>query len=267
MAKADPMSRIGMTTVVFRDRFEDGSTDRLTLSDAPEYYKDRFGIKNIEYWSKHFESREKSYLNDLKKALRKNKCRLINIQADTKNDISDPDSSKRTKALDEMREWIDIASFLGTGMVRASSMKKSYDEAVKSLKILNSYCKEKGLKLLVENHYDLFSIPANHTKVVEDIPDKNLRLLADFGNYKKGIDNYQALEQIAPYTALVSAKTADYDENYKHISYDFARCVKIMESAGYKGIYSLEQWGAKKDYDYERIVDWMIAQIKEVLET
>lgn len=262
-SKVNPMSRIGMTTVVFRDRFTAESSNPLKLDEVPGYFKERFEISNIELWSKHFESKGKSYLDDIKKALQRNKCKIINIQADTKNDLSDPDQTKREQALFEMKEWIDTTSYLGSPMVRASMMKKTYREALGSLKNLNTYCKKKGVMLLIENHHDLFSIPSNHTQVFKDLSDKNVGLLADFGNYKNNIDRYEALKQIAPYTKLVSAKTSNFDANYNHISYDFARCVRIMEAEGYKGIYSIEQWGAKKDYDYERIVDQVITQIKD----
>jgi len=264
-SRANPMSRIGMTTVVFRDRFNAESPDPLKLDTVPKYFKERFEISNIEFWSKHFESKKKSYLSDIKKSLQKNNCNLINIQADTKNDLSDPDQTKREQALLEMKEWIDTASFLGAKMVRASIMKKSYKEALGSLKYLNTYCKKKGMKLLIENHNDLFSIPSNHMQVFEDLSDNNVGLLADFGNYKKNIDRFEALKQIAPYTKLVSAKASNFDVNYNHISYDFARCVRVMEAEGYKGIYSIEQWGAKKDYDYEKIVDKVITEITESL--
>jgi len=70
--------------------------------------------------------------------------------------------------------------------------------------------------------------------------------------------------KIATYTKLVSAKTLAFDmESYTHTSFDFSRCVRIMEDAGYTGIYSLEQWGPSYiKYDYEKIVDWMIENVK-----
>jgi hypothetical protein len=37
-----------------------------------------------------------------------------------------------------------------------------------------------------------------------------------------------------------------------------------MEDGGFRGVYSLEQWeDGLPDYDFERIVDWMINQVKE----
>jgi hypothetical protein len=35
-----------------------------------------------------------------------------------------------------------------------------------------------------------------------------------------------------------------FDEQYRHMSYDIGRCVKLGESMGFKGIYSVEQWAS-----------------------
>jgi len=264
----DPMARIGLTTVVFRTRFlstnPDASDDLLTLDKIPEFYQDRFGIYQCEFWSEHFESRSPSYLKDLKASLDLNHCTLINIQADTPgSDMSNPETSNAALAIQDIMEWIDVGAALGSKMVRGSFMQYSLEMGIKSMKKLVKYAKSKGITLLCENHFDLMSIPENHVKVAQEIGKDHFGLLADFGNYPESTNKYKALEMIAPYTQLVSAKTHGYDENYEHTDFDFDRCVRIMEEGGYSGIYSLEQWeNGLPDYDYEKIVDWMIEHVK-----
>ena len=133
-------------------------------------------------------------------------------------------------------------------------MQHSLEEGIKSTKELVKYAKSKGITLLSENHYDLMSVPENHLRVAQEVGKDHFGLLADFGNYPEPIDMFEALEMISPYVRLVSAKTHGYD---------FDRCVRIMEEGGFKGIYSLEQWeNDLPDYDYEKIVDWMIEHVK-----
>ena len=265
---SDPMARIGLTTVVFRTQFlstnPDASGDLLTLEKIPEFFRDRFGIHQCEFWSEHFESRSPAYLKDLKTALDTHNCTLINIQADTPGkDISNPEAGNSALAVQDIKEWIDVGAALGSPMVRGSFMQHSLEKGIKSTKELVKYAKSKGITLLCENHYDLMSIPENHLRVAQEVGNDHFGLLADFGNYPEPIDMYKALEMIAPYTRLVSAKTHGYDENYEHIGFDFDRCVRIMEEGGFTGIYSLEQWeNDLPDYDYERIVDWMIEHVK-----
>ena len=265
--RADPMARIGLTTVTFRKRFQstnpDAAGDLLTLEQVPEFYRDRFGIYQPEFWSEHFESRSPAYLKDLKAALDRSHSTLVNIQADTPGkDMSNPEDGNSALAVEEIKEWIDVGAALGSRMVRGSFMQYSLEEGIKSTRQLAAYARSKGITLLAENHFDLLSIPENHLRVAEEIGGDHFGLLADFGNYPDPIDKYQALEKIAPHTVLVSAKTHEYDKDYEHTGFDFDRCVRIMEEGGFTGIYSLEQWeDGLPDYDYEKIVDWMIKHV------
>jgi sugar phosphate isomerase/epimerase len=265
--RADPMSRIGLTTVVFRNKFSstnpDLTSDELSLNDIPQYFSERFGIRNLEFWSEHFESTEPAYLKDLKKSIQQYDCKLINIQADTPGkDISDPENGNSTLAVQEIKEWIDVGKLLGSKMVRASFMHKSFEEGMKSMRLLIDYAKSQDMILLAENHFDLLSIPENHLELAQKMEGEGFGLLADFGNYPENIDRYEALKMIAPYTLLVSAKTHAYDDDYNHISFDFDKCVQIMEKGGFKGMYSLEQWeNGPLNYDFEKIVDWMIEHV------
>jgi sugar phosphate isomerase/epimerase len=266
------MDRIGLTTVVFRNRFRSTVPkqmelkNELTLIDIPEYFADRFGIHNVELWTKHFESKSRSYLADIQKNVGKSKSKIIDLQADTSQDLSDPDENKRQKAVSEMKEWVDAGAFLDTAFIRISPMKKSYQQAAKSIREVTIYAKTKGIEALVENHNDMFSNVDYHLRINRDIELSNFGLLADFGNYPKDVDKYKALQSIAPFTKLISAKTKDFNSEMEHTSYDFGKCIKIFENSGYRGIYSLEQWSRPNpDYDYEKITDWMIAEVKSTI--
>ena len=266
----DKLDRIGLTTVVFRNQFKATCPksmelkNELTLMTTPEFFVDRFRVNNIEVWTKHFESTDAAYLNDFKYKMKKSKCNLIDIQAEGNYDVSDPDEENRQKGIAEMKSWIDVCQTLNSEFVRIRSMEMSYSMGVDSIRELNEYAKPKGVKVLIENHNDLFSNTNNHIGLYKEVNDENVGLLADFGNYRDDIDRYAALTKIAPFTRLISAKTKDFNESIEHVSYDFSKCIKIFNNAGYKGIYSCEQWGkANPTYDYEKITDWMIANLLE----
>lgn len=177
--------------------------------------------------------------------------------------MSDPEQGNSSLAVEEIKEWIDTGSALGSLMVRGSFMQHSLEEGIRSTKKLVKYAGSKGITLLAENHFDLLSLPENHLRVAEEVGREHFGLLADFGNYPETTDRYRALERIAPHTLLVSAKTHGFDEDHRHNGFDFDRCVRIMEEGGYTGIYSLEQWeDGLPDYDYEKIVDWMIDHVQ-----
>ena len=146
----------------------------LTLEQIPEYYQDRFGIYQPEFWSEHFESREPSYLKYLKKAHNKAHCTL---------------------AVEEIKEWIDVGAQLGAKMVRGSFMRHSLDEGIKSTRLLVDYAVKKRITFLSENHFDLMSDPEKHVKVAREVRNKHFGLLADFGNYPETTDRYEALKK------------------------------------------------------------------------
>tara|TARA_R110002074_G_scaffold315214_1_gene485560 strand:- start:255 stop:1208 length:954 start_codon:yes stop_codon:yes gene_type:complete len=264
------MNRIGLTTVVFRNRFASTKPknvvleNELTLLSAPEYFVDRFNVHNVEMWTNHFESTSKNYLKEIKKSLHKHHCSLINLQSEGKFDPSDPLEENRLQAVIEVKNWVDIAQVLGCESLRVRSMKKSYPQAVLSLKEITKYAKSKGVRILIENHNDMFSDYQTHISTIKDISMDNIGLLADFGNYSSNMVRFDSLRHIAPFTMLVSAKAKDFSDQMEHNAYDFQKCIRIFEDQGFKGIYSCEQWGkANPSYDYEKITDWMIEHIKE----
>ena len=48
-----------------------------------------------------------------------------------------------------------------------------------------------------------------------------------------------------------------------HVSYDFDRCMKLCESAGFKGIYLVEEWSRRdQSLDGEKIADWLLQRVR-----
>jgi sugar phosphate isomerase/epimerase len=263
--------RVGMGTVIFRSRFEQTKpktvtslTNPLRLIDVPAYYRKRFAIGNLEFWSHHFESLDKPYLEELRQRIKAAKAQLINVQVDAKYDLANADEDERQRSLATARQWIDAAALLGSRAVRINPGRPdgSVEKSIASLKELNQYCASKRLPLLTENHFGLEMDPAVHLRLREAAGPGNLYTLPDFGNYP--IETmWDSLAKILPYAYVVSAKAVDFDAEGKHISYDFDRCVQMCERAGFKGIYLVEQWSRKdQDLDYEKIADWMIERVR-----
>ena len=73
-----------------------------------------------------------------------------------------------------------------------------------------------------------------------------------------------ALKKILPFGKhLISAKAKQFDEDWNHTAYDFDKCMKLAQSAGFPGYYSAEYYdGRHKPVDYEKVADWMIEHIK-----
>jgi sugar phosphate isomerase/epimerase len=262
--------RLTMSTVNFRERFAQtrtsgaSTTNELTLLQIPSYFKDRFGLHQVELWSKHFESIDKNYLKDLKSTLDKSKSKLVNIQFDEDYQIGSPDDAVRKKSIELAMQWLDAAKYLGSGAFRVNPGNGKVELAIDALKKINQACRQKGLILMVENHFGMEMNPDVHLRIIHEVGN-NIYTLPDYGNYDNTA-RYDALKKIMPFAYQVSAKTMAFDEQMNHLSFDFDACMKIAVDSGFKGIYSVEQWSreAVKVSD-EAIADWMIAKIKTYL--
>lgn len=273
--RAAQMDRIGMTTVVFRFRFAQtrprdytGTEPMLTLLEVPEYFADRFGIHNVEFWSRHFASLEGAYLAELKAALARTGSRLINIQVDETYNLADADEAKRMEGVALVKRWVDAALQVGAKSIRANPGSGDVAAAVRSLREIVDYAGPKGMVVLVENHGGISQNPEVLLTILDAIPSGNFGGLTDFGNFDSEVARYEALARLAPRSWLVSAKTQLFDGDGNHVSFDFDRCVRICEAAGFKGIYSAEQWDpGTSPRDFEKIAAWMIEHIAANLNT
>jgi sugar phosphate isomerase/epimerase len=273
-AAASATDRVGMGTVIFRNRFAQTRPKAVTepgnalqLRDVPAYYRERFAIRNLEFWSKHFESLEEPYLVELRSRVRDAGAELINIQVDEPYDLASRDEEERQRSLAMVRKWIDAAALLGSHAVRINPGRTggSIEKSIDSMKEVNRYCVAKRLPLLTENHFGLEMDPAVHLKLREAAGPENFYTLPDFGNYPPET-MWESLTKILPYAYVVSAKAVDFDTQGAHLSYDFDRCVRLCERAGFKGIYLVEQWSRKEQViDADKIADWLLRSVRKSL--
>jgi sugar phosphate isomerase/epimerase len=272
VAAARPRNdRVGMGTVIFRQRFEQtksnavtGPVSPLTLLSVPAYYRERFGIRQLEFWSKHFESLEKSYLQEVRHRVKAAGAELINVQVDESYDLANTNEEERRRSLETVRQWIDAAALLGSHAVRINPGKAggSIEQSIASMKEVNAYCLTKRLPLLTENHFGLEMDPDVHLRIRAAAGPHNIYTDPDFGNYPVET-MWASLEKIIPYAYVVSAKAVDFNGRGEHVSYDFDRCVQMCERAGFKGIYLVEQWSRRdQDLDYEKIADWLLERVR-----
>lgn len=272
LAASDRNDRLAMSTVTFRHRFKQTRAaelgalrDELTLFDVPAYYRDRFGIRNLELWGHHFESLDTAYLEALREKIEAAGAQVINVQADDDYDLASTNEEERQRSLQRVRRWVDAAALLRSRAVRINPGRPdgSVEKSIASMKEVNAYCKSKGLPLLIENHFGLEMDPDIHLRIRREAGPENVYTLPDFGNYPVE-SMWEALEKILPYAYLVSAKTVEFNERMEHVSYDFERCVRLAERAGFKGIYSVEQWSREhQPVDHEKIVDWMLEHVRK----
>ncbi len=187
-------------------------------------------------------------------------------------DFVDPSAEYRQTQIDHTLKCIEIAYELGVPCIRLNSGRwntiASFDDLMKARgeePILPGHTEDDGFKwcidciekclpkaaecgvvLALENHWGLTRTPAGLLRVLNAIDSPWLGGLMDTGNFLE--DPYDKLEQIAPKTVFVQAKTYYGGGEWYTLDLDYPRIAKILGAVNYTGYISLEMEG-KEDPD------------------
>ncbi|MGO8818192.1 MAG: sugar phosphate isomerase/epimerase family protein [Terriglobia bacterium] len=279
---ADKLRRVAVTTwslhTLFPQTKEHGAKvegEMLDLRKFPELVADRFHVHNLELCSVHFESTDSSYLNDLKENLRKAHSRVINMPVDYPHDwdgkgLCDPDDKQWRWEISERKKWIDIAAQIGSQSIRpnpgGTAKMTDMSRPIAAYKELGEYGKTKGVKVIIENHGNVAGKAENIVAIIKGAGPRWVGALPDFGNWAEEV-RYRGLEMVFPYASTVCharyETPAGAEMNGKLVTFDFARCVKISQTAGFKGVYSAELASPGDPYaGTQKIIDELIKYIQ-----
>lgn len=210
------------------------------------------GIKAVEYVNQFFKDKatDEKYLAEMKKRAKDNSVKSLLIMCDGEGNLGDPDSKRRTRAVENHHKWVDAAKFLGCHSIRVNaSSNGSYEEQIKlaadGLRRLSEYADDLKLNVIVENHGGLSSNGKWLTSVIKEVDLPNCGTLPDFGNFPPKTDNYEAVEMLMPFAKAVSAKSYDFDENGDETKIDYYRMMRIVLDAGYRGFVGIEYEGSR----------------------
>jgi len=233
-----------------------------------------FNFSGIEYVTALYDNVMKVRDGDMKKAItfwaRKNKklaeindIKNVLIMIDEIEGLAEENKSRRLKAVENHKMWIDAAEIMGCESVRlnlygSSNAEKWKDLSVKSLSELGSYAKNSGVNVIVENHGRISSDIPKLMDVIYGVDMDNVGTLPDFGNFcmadegygsvfdgscETVYDFYKGVEEMMPKAFAVSAKSNDFDENGDEKTIDYMRMMKIVKSFGYTGYVGVEYEG------------------------
>ncbi|QQD14290.1 sugar phosphate isomerase/epimerase family protein [Sphingobacterium sp. UDSM-2020] len=218
--------------------------------DFPELAAKKFGIYGVEYVNAFFKDKaqDMTYLKDLNNRAKDNGVRNVLIMIDGEGNLGDEDATKRKQAVENHYKWIDAANFLGCHAVRVNAAGKGTPEEVKkavveSLSTLADYRKKSKISVIVENHGGISSHGDWLADTLKTVGKKNCGSLPDLGNFYE-YDRYQGVQDLMPYAKGVSAKTHDFDANGNETQIDYARMLKIVKDAKFKGYIGIEYEGS-----------------------
>jgi len=223
--------------------------------DFAKVSKERFGIDGVEYVNQFFKDKAKDakYLEEMKKRTSDLGVTNVLIMIDGEGGLGNSDAAKRTTAVENHYKWVDAAKYLGCHSIRVNAeTDKPYEEGSKlaadGLRRLSEYAKPLGINVIVENHGGLSSNGKWLSETIRATGMENCGTLPDFGNFYD-YDRYQGVTDLMPLAKAVSAKSYDFDEQGNESKIDFAKMMKIVLDAGYRGWVGIEYEGSRLSPD------------------
>ena len=215
----------------------------------------QFDVDAVEYVNTFFygHAEDIEYLNELKSRAADNGVRSLLIMIDAVGALGATDSDERNAAVEAHRPWLRAAEHLGCHAIRvnaASSGAKAEQQklAADGLSALAEHAREHSLDVLVENHGGWSSDGAWLAGAMRMADQPNLGTLPDFGNFRisanSTYDRYQGVTELMPFAKAVSAKSYDFDTAGNETTIDYAKMMKIVLAAGYRGYVGIEYEGS-----------------------
>jgi sugar phosphate isomerase/epimerase len=251
----DPLFSISLAEWSLHRTLGSGALDHL---DFPRVTREEYGIGGVEYVNSFFKDRagDQAYLRDLETRCSDHGVVSLLIMCDGEGAIGDPDSSARTQAVENHYRWVEAARVLGCHSIRVNAQSQgSPDEqralASDGLRRLTEFAAPYEINVIVENHGGLSSNGSWLSSVIRAVDHPRCGTLPDFGNFQlaegEWYDRYQGVAELMPFAKAVSAKTHVFDEVGNEREKDFARLLRIVLDAGYRGFVGIEYEGTEME--------------------
>lgn len=238
--------------------FRDPRTSIQTVIDRAS----EMGVQGVDILHRQMDTDDPAYLCDLKRYAFIRGVDLVCLSIH-QNFVS-PHAETRQANIDHTLHCIDIAARLGIPCIRLNSGRwgtvSTFDElmarrgnepplpgfseddafgwCIESIAQCLSRASDSGVILSLENHWGLTRSAAGVLRIVDAIDSPWLGALMDTGNFLD--DPYESLEQMAPRTVFVQAKTYYGGGEWYTLDLDYKRIAAILERVGYRGYVSLE---------------------------
>jgi sugar phosphate isomerase/epimerase len=222
---------------------------RLDHLDFARVARRDFGIEAIEYVNSFFKDRagDRAYLAEMNRRADGEGVYQHLIMCDGEGNLGDADDTKRARAVENHRKWLDAAKTLGCATIRVNAVSAgSFEEqqrlAADGLRRLTELAAPLELNVIVENHGGLSSRGDWLAGVMRMVNHPRCGTLPDFGNFSE-YDRYRGVAEMMPFAKAVSAKSHDFDGQGNETTKDYGRLLRIVLDAGFHSWIGIEYEG------------------------
>jgi len=180
--------------------------------------------------------------------------------------IYEPDPGLRRANRVLAYRWLDVSEILGAKQMRVDAGGPAelpdgvFAIIVEGYRDLIARGRERGIEIVMENHWGPSVIPENVVRIMEGI--EGLGLLFDTNNWAPGMHE-RGWKMCAKYARSTHIKTFAFDEKGNDPSFDLRKAIRILVEAGYSGCWGVES--CPEDGDEYGAAQKTIALIKRTL--
>ncbi len=239
------------------------------------------GFDGVEILHIQMGKESNDYLQNLKRRALINGIDLCGMS--THQGFVSPDKARRQKNIDHTIKCVELAYKLGIPIIRINTGRwgttRSFDKlmedhgieprlpgytdddgfgwVIESIEKCLPAAEKCGVILGLENHWGLARTPEGLMRIVNAIDSPWLKVLLDTGNFLE--DPYDKLEQCAPQTVFMQAKTYYGGGIWYALDLDYPRIARIMRKHNFRGYVSLEFEGHE---DYKTAIPKSLALLR-----
>jgi len=252
---SDPRERIAIASYPFRSVIAgaDGeggdATQKMDLKDFAAHVGEKFNIRKIEPWSRHFRSMEPRYLEEFRAAVAAAQGAVVNIAVDGEHSPYAADPAERDKAVAFSKQWIDVAAAIASPSVRtnipeAKDSKPDVGRAAESLRRVAEYAATKNVVVHLENDNAVSEDPFFLVQLIEKVNSPWLRSNPDFCNTLAARPEEYAYKGIAAMFrhayGICHVKDMETTDKGEVSRVDMPKTFGILKQAHFRGYCSME---------------------------
>ena len=245
-----PRLTIGLSQYSLKALFAAKQLDPL---DYPAFARKEFGLTELDLWEGGLPPDrldDDRYLSDLRRRAKDAGTHLFLLMAGVVDATGGSGKApKKAKPADHLRS-IERCAVLGCQYLRLFVSAPEGDRATavtrcaEALAPLADRAKAGGITIAIEPGASAHTQDgAFLAEIMQQLRHSHCRLMPDFGKLRGDI--YEGTRAMMPYASVISAKTHEFDAAGNQVEFDYFRLMKIIATAGFKGIVAIE-WEGKK---------------------
>jgi L-ribulose-5-phosphate 3-epimerase len=243
---------IGLSQYSLRALFSSGKLDPL---DYPAFAKSEFGLSEIDAWEGGLPAERLSderYLDELRKRSADAGTHLFLLMGGvvdaTGGAVAAEKKSRPADHQGSMERGVRLGCQYVRFFLRAPEGDRglALERCVEALVPLCDHAGSRGITVVIEPGASAWTQDGGFlAEVMEKLRHPHCRLMPDFGKLRGDI--YEGTRAMMPHTAVISAKTHEFDAAGNQIEFDYFRLMRIILEAGFRGTVALEWEGVGLD--------------------